>query len=331
MYYFTEVEIPGFPVKIDYFSKIIMMGSCFAEEIGVKLHKLKFNIDFNPFGILYNPVSIANSLKILINKRLFKPGDLYFKDGLWFSFSHHGRFSSEDRDKTLEQINSRIEAGAENIINADYLFLTFGTSWVYELNSTGRVVTNCHKVPANEFRRYRLPEQEISEVYRDVLDELWKINANLKVVFTVSPIRHWKDGAIQNQVSKAALILAIHNIIGNSGNRQCGYFPSYEIVMDELRDYRYYASDMFHLSDVAINHIWKKFEQVLITEESQNISNEILKIQKAAEHKPVNKRKPEFKKFVSNSLMKVNNLLEEYPFLNLKIEKEYFEKQFRSF
>ncbi|NQU86912.1 MAG: GSCFA domain-containing protein [Mariniphaga sp.] len=330
MKFFTEVEIPGFPAKIDYSSKIIMMGSCFAEEIGAKLQKLKFNIDINPFGILYNPVSIANSLKILIKKRMFKPGDLYFKDGLWFSFSHHGRFSSEDRDKALEQINSRIEAGAENIRNADYLFLTFGTAWVYELNSTGQVVSNCHKVPAGEFRRYRLPEPEISEVYRDVLDELWEINPNLKVVFTVSPIRHWKDGAVENQVSKATLLLAINNIIGNYGNNQCNYFPSYEIVMDELRDYRYYAADMLHLSDVAINLIWKKFEQALIHEESQNISEEILKIQKAVEHRPVNMKTPEFKKFITNGLLKVNNLLEKHPYLNLKLEKDYFEEQIRN-
>ncbi|MBN1820890.1 MAG: GSCFA domain-containing protein [Prolixibacteraceae bacterium] len=330
MRFYTEVDIPDFPVKIDYSSKIMMMGSCFAEEMGAKMEKLKYNIDVNPFGILYNPVSIANSLKILIKKRMFNPGDLYFKDGLWFSFSHHGKFSSEDQEKVLKQVNLRISAGAENLRNADYLFLTFGTAWVYELKSTGQVVTNCHKVPEAEFKRYRLPVNEITEVFSDVLNELWLLNPKLQVVFTISPIRHWKDGAIENQVSKSTLLLAVNNIIESVENNQCSYFPSYEIVMDELRDYRFYAPDMLHLSEVATQYIWNKFEQALITEESGKISNEILKIQKAVEHRPVNRNTPVFKNFVTNSLFKIEELLKQYPNLNLNLEKEYFNELKRS-
>lgn len=331
MQFFTEIEIPEFPEKIDYLSGIIMMGSCFTNEIGLKLEQSKFKIDINPFGILYNPVSIANSLKILMAKRQFKPGDLYFKDGVWFSFSHHGKFSSNNREVALEQINSRIITGAENLRNAGYLFLTFGTAWAYELKSTGQVVANCHKVPAGEFRRFRLPESEIREVYRNLLEELWLMNPKIKVVFTVSPIRHWKDGAVENQVSKATLILAIHNILEKFKQHPCFYFPSYEIIMDELRDYRFYAEDMLHLSDVAIQHIWEKFKEALVSEEALKIAREVENIQKATTHRPMHRDTPEFRKFLKNSLMKIDNLVTKYPFLNLKLEKEFFEEQFRDF
>jgi hypothetical protein len=327
MRYFTEIEIPDFPFKIDYSSKIIMMGSCFAENIGSKLEQLKFDIDINPFGILYNPVSIANSLKILLDKRLFTPEDLFFRDGVWYSFSHHGRFASDDREKTLDQINSQIKISSENLRKADYLFLTFGTSWVYELILTGRIVSNCHKVPAGEFRRYRLSEPEITEIYQGLLEELRNINPKLNVIFTVSPIRHWKDGAVENQVSKATLILAINNILEGINKPACGYFPSYEVVMDELRDYRFYAEDMLHLSEVAINHIWGKFEKKFIQKEAQKIYSEIMKIQSAIGHRPFNRNTPEFEKFITNCLKKVNSLKEKYPNLNFISEKEYFEGQ----
>ncbi len=327
MRYFKEVEIPEFPGKMEYSSGSVMLGSCFTGEIGEILRQLKFRVDINPFGILYNPVSIANSLKILLEKRFFTPDDLFFKEGRWFSFAHHSRFASEKRGQALEIINGRIQSGSENIRTADYLFLTFGTSWVYELKATGQVVTNCHKVPASEFNRYRLPVEEIFEVYSELLEEIWLVNPRVQVVFTVSPIRHWKDGAIENQISKATLIVAITRILEHFTNQQCHYFPSYEIVMDELRDYRFYATDMIHLSEVAVNHIWEKFEEALVAEESQMIAKEVRSIQKAMMHRPMAVHSPEYENFVTERLKKISNLQEKYPYLNLKPEKEFFIKQ----
>ena len=330
MQFFTEIEIKPFDKKIGYQSKVMMMGSCFTENIGIRLEKFKFNIDLNPFGILYNPISVANSLKILKEKRYFKEDDFFFRDGLWHSFAHHGRFSAPDKTIVLDKINSVIETSSETLKTANFLFVTFGTSWVYELKSTRQVVANCHKVPSDEFHRFRLPETEITEVYVNLLKELWGINPGLQVFFTVSPIRHWKDGAVENQISKATLILAISNIVDQFPS-QCHYFPSYEIVMDELRDYRFYADDMLHLSDVAINHIWQKFENSLIDEKSRSLMSEIGKIKRAMEHRPFNRNTPEFNKFIKKSLDNVNMLQAKHPYLNLKLEKAYFNEQLPDF
>jgi hypothetical protein len=327
MRYFKEVEIPEYSGKIDYSSGLVLLGSCFTEEIGNILRQLKFQVDINPFGILYNPASIANSLKILLERRFFNPDDLFLKEGRWYSFAHHSRFASVEKNQALDRINGRIQTGSENIRNAGYLFLTFGTSWVYALKATGRVVANCHKVPAPEFTRYRMETEEILELYSDLLEEIWRVNPGVKVIFTVSPIRHWKDGAIENQVSKATLIVAITKILERFKKQPCHYFPSYEIVMDELRDYRFYASDMIHLSEVAVTHIWEKFEQALIAEESQKIAREIRKIQKAILHKPMEFHSPEFEKFITHSLKKISLLQKKYSYLNLDSEREFFIKQ----
>jgi hypothetical protein len=327
MSFFTEINIPESPWKIDYSRKIMLLGSCFSENIGQKLLDLKFGVDMNPFGIVYNPESIANGLKILLEQRMFTANDLFQDQGLWSSFYHHSRFSDVDRDVALEKINSRIALSSEFLSGADFLFVTFGTSWVFELKSTGRIVSNCHKVPASEFNRYRLSVTEITETYRALLDEIWKINPGLKVVFTVSPIRHWKDGAVENQVSKAILLLAIDQLRKEFGANKCGYFPAYELMMDELRDYRFYAEDMLHLSQVAVDYIFERFVKVLIAKESAEISKEIRKISKAFAHRPVNPNTNEFKHFLQQSLLLVTQLQELYPSVDLIQERNYFDQQ----
>ena len=268
MSFFTEIKIPEFPLKMDYSKSMQFFGSCFSENIGQKLFDLKFDVDLNPFGILYNPISIANSLQLLLEKRLFTESDLFQDQSVWNSFYHHSRFSEVNSEAALEKINSRIAYSREFLLKADFLVITFGTSWVYELKETGKVVTNCHKVPAAQFKRFRLEVSEITEVYRELLTELWKFNPNLKVVFTVSPIRHWKDGAVENQVSKATLLLAIDRLLKGPNSKNIAYFPSYELMMDELRDYRFYAEDMIHLSPVAIDYIFERFSKSLILKNS---------------------------------------------------------------
>ena len=199
MPFFTEIKIPEFPWKMDYSKSMMLMGSCFSENIGQKLIDLKFGIDMNPFGIVYNPESIANSLQILLEKRIFTESDLFQDQGIWSSFYHHSRFSDVDQKAVLEKINNRISSSNEFLKKADFLIITFGTSWVYELKKTGKIVSNCHKIRASEFKRFRMEVSEIAEKWSDLLEKLWQINPNLKLIFTVSPIRHWKDGAVENQ------------------------------------------------------------------------------------------------------------------------------------
>jgi hypothetical protein len=310
---------------------MMLFGSCFSENIGQKLIDLKFKVDMNPFGILYNPESIANSLKLLLKNQTFTESDLFFDQGLWNSFYHHSRFSDVNREMALEKINSRIKLSAEFLKTADFLMITFGTAWVYELISTGQIVSNCHKIPAKQFNRFRLGVNEISEAYHHLLDELWKFNPNLKIIFTVSPIRHWKDGAVENQVSKSTLILSIERLITGIENRNCSYFPSYEIMMDELRDYRFYAEDMIHLSPVATDYIFDRFSKFLISKESMNLVDNVMKIRKAVMHRPVNSSSVEYKKNLLLNMDKINKLTLCFPYLNFEQEKSSLKQKLTDF
>jgi len=327
MSFFTEIQIPEFPDQMDYSKSMMFLGSCFSENIGQKLIDLKFDVDMNPFGILYNPESIANSLRILLENRVFIEDDLFPDQGLWNSFYHHSRFSDVDRDAALEKINKRISISNEFLKKADFLVITFGTAWVYELRKTGQIVSNCHKIPAAEFKRFRLGVVEITNVYRELLEQIWKFNPDIKVIFTVSPIRHWKDGAVENQLSKATLLLAIDNLIKGFGDKSCSYFPSYEIMMDELRDYRFYADDMLHISPVAVDYIFERFSKAAITGASRDISKSMLKINKAMSHRPVNPNTTEFKKFLEQTLALINRMSEQFPIVNLNAERNYFEQE----
>ena len=323
----TIVDVPVFNRKTGYSQKNIFMGSCFTENVGNRMAVLKYVVDINPFGILYNPISVANGLKILMQQREFTTTDLIQSDGLWHSFYHHGRFSFHNEKDTLNAINSRIKSSAEFLKEAGFLFITFGTAWIYKYKKTGQPVSNCHKIQAKEFDRVRLSVDEIVAEYRNLFSEIRQLNQAIKVVFTVSPIRHWNDGAIENQRSKAILLLAIDELIHEFGDDFCAYFPAYEIVMDELRDYRFYAEDMIHISDVAVNHIWDKFQKSLIDNESQQIALQVQKVVKALNHKPLHENTPEYVRFLQQMTEEINRLENKYKLLNLTIEKEYFKTE----
>jgi len=331
MSFTTEINIPEFPSKFDYSKSMMFMGSCFSENIGQKLIELKFPVDLNPFGILYNPQSIANSLKLLIDKQEFFEYDLFQDQGLWNSFYHHSSFSDVDIEAVLKAINSRIETSHQFLKDADFLILTFGTAWAYMLENSKQVVSNCHKVPAEHFNRIRLGVHEIVEAYRSLLEELWAFNPKLKIVFTVSPIRHWKDGAIENQVSKATLILAIDQLRKTFDEKVCSYFPAYELMMDELRDYRYYAADMLHLSDVAINYIFERFQMAMISQDSVLFSKSIAKIRKSMQHRPFNINSEEYRKFLEANIQEISKLAFNFPDINLEKELAHFEKKLANF
>lgn len=330
MKFITEINIPEFPFKMDYSKKMMLLGSCFTENIGSKLSDMKFPVDMNPFGIQYNPESIAQGLKILLKKRLFADDDLFVDKGIWNSYFHHSRFSGIDRKKVLSEINERIIFSHEFLKNTDFLVITFGTAWVYELKKTGLIVSNCHKVNAAEFKRFRLGVYEITETYKSIIEEILEINPEIKIIFTVSPIRHLKDGAVENQLSKATLLLAIDKLKNSFRENICNYFPAYEIMMDELRDYRFYATDMIHIGEPAVDHIFSRFSDSLFSKESHMLSLKIMQIRKNINHRPMNKYSGEYETFILNNIKEIEKLSSEYSSINFTNERSRFELELKN-
>lgn len=279
----TKVEFGKPGLEVGYDSKIMLLGSCFAENIGEKLKYFRFQADVNPCGIVYNPASAAGVLRLLLDRKLFTADDLLLNDGKWVSLYHHGSFSSDDRAECLRRINERLEISAGWLEQTDLLVITLGTSWVYRYRETGQVASNCHKIPAIAFERFRLEVMEIVDEYMALVQRLRELNPGIKLLFTVSPIRHWKDGAHGNQLSKAVLMLAIDELV--SRLEHVYYFPAYEIVMDELRDYRFYTEDMLHISPLGINYIWERFQEFCVRPECTDLMKRVDKVNKGRQHR----------------------------------------------
>jgi hypothetical protein len=319
----TPVDIPPSSVKIDYSDSVMLMGSCFSESIGQKLFQFKFKTENNPFGIIYNPASIATGIRRLINNKEYCADDLIEHNNIWYSFDHHGRFSALNPSACLETINSRLLQASNFLNGARFLFLTFGTAWVYHLKSTGQIVANCHKFPASHFVRRRLSVDDTVTMYIPLIKELHRINPELQIVFTVSPVRHWKDGARENQLSKSVLHLAIDDLCQQFPF--VSYFPSYEILMDELRDYRFYEDDMLHPSSVAVQYIWDCFANSFMDTNTLKIMNEVSSIVKASAHRPFNPLSDSHRKFVAEQMNRINDLSAKYQ-ISFKEETEFFRK-----
>ncbi|MCL1821594.1 MAG: GSCFA domain-containing protein [Prolixibacteraceae bacterium] len=318
----TIVEPPDLAWKTGYKTKNVFMGSCFTENIGVRMKNLCFDADVNPFGIVYNPASVAQSLRRLTKEEPFVESDLVYRDGLWHSFMHHGDFSRTDKAETLDGINNQLKFSREYLKHADFLFITFGTAWVFQLKDNGLVVSNCHKFPASQFCRVRLNVREIVDFMHESLTELWQINTGIKVVFTVSPIRHFKDGATENQLSKSTLLLSVDDLIRGSGNEKYTYFPSYEIVMDDLRDYRFYAEDMMHISQTAMDYIWDKFKKAAIDEDSVKVAEKIKNICNDLDHKPLYANSKTYRDFLEKTLAKIEDISDNFPYINTSAVKD---------
>lgn len=299
------IEKPKF--HIDYHTQMMMLGSCFVENMGAKLEYFKFSTDINPCGIVYNPMSVADTLGLLLTEKTFTPDDLYLNDGKWISFSHHGCFSDRELTVCLQNINTRLRQSAQYLKRTDILVITWGTAWVYRYKATGKVVANCHKFPASDFERFRLEVGEIEKVYVDLLNRLKVQCPGIKVLFTVSPIRHWKDGAHGNQLSKSVLMLAIDKLMEQFDN--VFYFPSYEIVMDELRDYRFYAEDMLHISPQGIEYIWEKFRDTYLQKDTLNWMAKIDKLNKILNHRPSDPDSPAYRILHENTLVELQQIL----------------------
>ena len=261
----TRIDIPASEWKIAAGEKALLVGSCFADEIGEKMVRGGFEAMVNPFGTLYNPASIAASLLRSISEKEYTADSVELiqseSDGMWHSWMHHSSFSSLDVATLVERINGTTHCVADFLREADVLIVTMGTAIIYRLKETGMLVANCHKQLDSLFVRERLNSYDIVDQWEMLLQLLESVNPKLKVIFTVSPIRHKRDGYHVNQVSKGILLQGVDEIVnGKSSNSQCFYFPSYEIMMDELRDYRFYADDMIHPSEKAVEYIWQRFQ-----------------------------------------------------------------------
>ena len=261
----THIDIPESEWKIVDGAKVLLVGSCFADEIGEQMLRGGFEAMVNPFGTLYNPASIAASLLRSISEREYVKDSVELihdeLDGMWHSWMHHSRFSSAEQEVLIEKMNRTMHEVGTFLREADVLIVTLGTAIIYRIKETGMLVANCHKQPDSLFVRERLSAYDIADQWQMLLQLLESVNPKLKVIFTVSPIRHKRDGFHVNQISKGILLQSLDEIVNcKSSNSKCYYFPSYEIMMDELRDYRFYADDMIHPSEKAVEYIWQRFQ-----------------------------------------------------------------------
>ncbi|MCI0523614.1 MAG: GSCFA domain-containing protein [Bacteroidales bacterium] len=317
----TEVSLPVSTEKITFLTPVMFIGSCFANEIGYRMASGKLDVMTNPHGTLFNPFSVATALDRFINAHTYTDKDIYLHQNRYMSLDHHTAFSSYDRDVLIERLND-VSINASGFLHrASFLFVTFGTSYIFTLRESGAVVANCHKLPSSLFNRRQATYSEITERWKATLDRLAVTNPGLKVWFTVSPVRHLSDGAHANQVSKANLLLAIDELVKHPA--VAGYFPVYEIFMDDLRDYRFYASDMVHPSETAIEYIREKFTSVFMESPVIRIWNEAAAITRAMAHRPTG-GKEETAPFASVMLGRIAKLKEKAPYIDLTAEEAWF-------
>ncbi len=293
---------------------VVLLGSCFSDNIGAKMHGALINATINPMGTLYNPMSIARGVQRLINNEPVAGKDLFMQGGVWNSYDFHSRHSMPDKQVTLDRMNSRIEQGHQALQQARLLTITLGTAIVYRLKATGEVVANCHKVPQHEFERKMAPVSEMVRTLDEMLTALHSFNPDMNIILTVSPIRHIADGLDVNSLSKASLRVAIHEVMA-SHRDYCDYFPSYEIMLDDLRDYRFYSNDMVHPSDVAVEYIWQAFQATYLDDHSALAVARCERIHKRLQHRPMSANRETVDRFNADTASVVRNLIKEYPYL----------------
>ena len=317
------VELPKRELEISYATKQMIIGSCFAENIGKRLVACKFRTMLNPFGILYNPLSIAEALRRIVDGRLFseESPELVFHGERWHSMLHHGDFSRRDKKDVVSAVNSSLESARSFLAGLDLLTLTFGTAYVYRRKSDNMVVGNCHKIPGCEFTRSLLTVDEIVTATAQAFEQVRTLSPDVKLLLTVSPIRHIRDGAHGNQVSKAVLLLAVEELKKRFPG-SVFYFPAYEIVLDELRDYRFYAEDMLHPSDATIGYVWDCFKASYFSDATDGLTAQVEEIMRGLSHRPFDPESQSHKDFKSKLLLKIEAVKEKNPFFDFSNEIE---------
>ncbi len=315
--------IPLFEDKISYRNKILLAGSCFAENIGELMNDAKLNCFVNPNGIVYNPISIANHLQRVFKGNEYKEDELFNYNELWGSWQHHGEYSNTDRGKTLARINKDFNKVESYINEGDWLIITFGSAYVYRLKTSNEIVANCHKYPNTEFTKELLTADEIVSTWQNLISQIKQQNPKLKVILTVSPVRYVRDGLVNNNLSKAILLQAVHELCKLDA---INYFPAYELVLDDLRDYRFFAQDLVHPNSQAIHYVWEKFVDTLFSDETKVVYSKVKPLVAASKHRILHTGTEAHKKFLATHHQKVIQLQKEYPFLVLEDLVEAFRK-----
>ena len=312
MQFTTKIPVQKSNFPIDYDSKVMLLGSCFAENMGEKFDYFKFQATTNPFGIIFNAVSLEKLIRRAVENRTFTENDIFFHNDLWHCYEVHSELSNLDKDAFLESLNDIIRSTNKQLNESTHIIITLGTSWVYRNIETNEIVANCHKVPQKQFTKELLSIHQTEESLQSIISLIHSVNPNCNFIFTVSPVRHIKDGFAENTLSKAHLIAAIHKTITHHPS-PITYFPAYEIMMDELRDYRFYAEDMLHPSQTAIDYIWIQFFENYISESVFGLMKEICSIQKGLQHRPFNPNTESHQKFVLTLEEKMKRINERLP------------------
>ena len=304
-----EIQSP----LIDYSSKLVLLGSCFAENIAEKFSYYKFQNEVNPLGVLFHPIAILDLLTRAHENNPYSEKDIFFSNGCWQSFQSHSRLNSISQIEILDHLNKALKSTQDQLKNASHVILTFGTAWVYEHIQSKTIVANCHKQPQKEFEKSILSIDQLQDTFNSIISILKSFNPKVTVVFSISPVRHLKDGFVENNLSKAHLITALHSVINTTENTH--YFPSYELLMDELRDYRFYKQDMVHPNQIAIDYVWEKFQPIWIDADVNPIMQEVNQLQKGFAHKPFNPLAKEHAIFLSSLAKKAKAMESRFPFM----------------
>ena len=299
---------------IDYNSKILLLGSCFSENIGNKLSYYKFQTSQNPYGILFHPKAIEKLVDNVIQQKDYTEDNIFFHNERWHCFDAHSSLSSSNKQELIDNLNQNTASTFEVLQKASHVIITLGTAWIYKHINSGNTVANCHKIPQKEFSKEILSIDEIQNSLQNICSLISSLNPNATLIFTVSPVRHIKDGFIENQRSKAHLVSAIHQL--KEKNNSVRYFPSYEIMMDELRDYRFYKEDMIHPNQTAIHYIWEKFTNTWFSKHTIDTMQKVEEIQKGLAHKPFNPNSEAHQKFLKKLAQKKETLIKVFPHMS---------------
>ena len=316
----TKIQLKEAENQINYHSQLLILGSCFAENMGEKFNYFKFQNLQNPFGILFHPLAIENLILKAIKGEIYSEDDIFFLNERWHCFDAHSDLSDISKEKLLEKLNLGLDQTYKQIVKSTHIIITLGTAWVYRKIETNKIAANCHKVPQKEFSKELLTADVIRNSLKNIIELVQSINKNAHFIFTVSPVRHLKDGFIESQRSKAHLITAIHGIMPPRGQSSgFSYFPSYEIMIDELRDYRFYEADMVHPNQLALDYIWEKFSKVWIAAEEYTTIEKVDAIQKSLMHRPFNADSEQHQRFLISLEKKITYLKQKYPFMKFSL------------
>ncbi len=311
-----HLEFPLEPLRppVAYGQRFLLLGSCFAEQVGERMRTHLFDAMINPHGILYNPISIARAVEDYVNQAICRPEDLFTHEGLWHSWDHHGRFSSPDKEACLEGINRALREGAERLREADWLVLTLGSAQVFRLRDSGRTVANCHRMPSALFDRVMLRPEEVIAALDNMMHRVFSLNSRINILFTVSPVRYLREGVVRSGLSKAVLLYAIHHLVEKFDRLH--YFPAYELVLDDLRDYRFFAADLVHPNAFAVDYVWEKFIASAMDDAGQEILRQVADVVRAAAHRPLHPQTAGYRAFREAQRERIHMLQRRYDMLD---------------